>query len=608
MRKPPEPEEILALYRQRKAAEDPNLQRMREIQAVMNNDVVLPLTELESGEEAAVANLASQGMDQMARRIASVDPTNIFPPLRPKIEKSREQARDRLRIVNSWQYENDMRILRGRRGRQFLAYACAPVVLKPNREKGIPCWYVRNPLWTFPAECEFNDYLPRDCIFVQQHTYGWLESRYPEQMAAIQKPFNWNGAEPNMEAVFDCLEYLSDDWCCLTVIAPESDERFSPWHSSYGTDAEHLVPPVPNLAGMPLTVVPGSISLDKQKGHFDGIIGMYQAQAALMAISLIAQRRSVWPREWAVSNPGEQVEVVTVPNPAAGIPGQLRGGKIETQTLDPSFHADALQDRLEYAQRMTASLPAEFGGMSPTNVRTGARGAQVMGTAIDFTISEAQDVFAKTMRHENEVAMAIDCGYFNTKKTYFIMTRGFAGTVDYKPDELWMKTKEVDFRKHLVEYPINGVDLQNLPVEGGQRVAMNTMSRRRFMEIDPVIPDALAEEQQIVREGVAAAFLSSIQTMAAMPEGPWQPIHLARLDKKLTEGKDLYTAVMELQEEVQGEQAQVPEDPAMTQPGLSMPGQGVEQASIEEPTVSMQNMSALLGQLGRTQQAQTSRT
>lgn len=595
MHRGPSAEDILHLYIERKAAQGPDIQRMREIQAVMNNEMALPLAELTEEERPAVANLASQGMDQMARRIASVDPANIFPVL-GNSKQARQDARDRTRIINSWQYENDLRIVRGQRGRQFLAYAACPVVIKPNLKKGIPCWYVRSPLWTFEAEHEFNDYLPANAIFVQRHTYSWLYKHYPDAVGRIRKPFNWNNAEPNGDETFDCLEYIDESYGCMVLIAPEENEMFAPSQASYGSDAEFLIEPYPNFAGMPLTCVPGSINLDKQKGHFDGIIGMYQAQAALMAISLVATRRSVWPREWAVSLPNEQVQVITIPDPAHGIPGEVRGGQIITQNLDPTFRADGLQDRLEHAARQTASLPAEFGGMSPTNIRTGARGAQVMGAAIDFTVAEAQDVFQKATRIENQIAIAIDKGYFGGPKKYFVMTRGFQGEVSYTPSELW-KTD-----KHIVEYPINGVDLQNLPVEGGQRVQMQTMSRRRFMEIDPVIPDAMAEEQQIVREGVRVAFLTSIQQLAANPEGPFQPIHLARLDEKLNKGMDLYEAVMELQEEIQKEQAQEAPTPAAAQPGLSMPGQGVEQPSPQGAQPSMEHMTALLSSLGAGQQ------
>lgn len=591
-------EDIWQLYLARRAAMGEDIQRMMEIQSLMNYEMVLPLPELTEEEKPAVANLAEQGMSQMARRVASVDPVVIFPSLNPGTKNANEDALNRERLINSWHAENDLRILRAQRARRFLAYAACPTVIKPNMKKGIPCWYNRHPLQCLPAETEFNDYMPADCIFVQTHTYGWIRDHYPEQADRIKKPFNWDPSLDNSEIEFTVLEYMDEYTCAHVLIAPDVVDETPGYHGSYGTDAE-VLSAYENLAGVCLAITPGSINLDKQKGHFDGIIGMYQAQAVLMAMTIVAQRRTIWPREWLISNPHESARIQSIPDPAHGQPGVLQGGVLDHQQMDPSFRADQIQDRLEYAARQTAALPAEFGGMSPTNVRTGRRGAQVMANTIDFTISEAQDVFAKSTRHENEVAIAIDRAYFNTPRKYFAMTRAYQGTVSYEPEKLWKSDK------HIVEYPINGVDLDQLPVVGGQRIAMNTMSRRRFMEIDPVIPDARAELQQITREGVFVAFLSSIQQMASMPEGPYQPIHLARLDKKLANNMELYEAVEELQREIQEEQAAMAPTPAEAQPGLSMPGQGVEQpTSIPEQGPSLTNLTQMLSSLGQVETAQ----
>lgn len=586
-------EDIWQLYLSRRAALGEDIQRMMEIQAVMNYEMALPLPELTQEEKPAVANLARQGSDQMARRVASVDPSVYFPSLNPAAKSANADAMNRERIINSWHYENDLRIIRAQRGRRFLAYASCPVVLKPNMKKGIPCWYNRHPLTCFPAETEFNDYTPSDCIFTQQHTYQWLKERYSDQVDNIRKPFNWDPDMDNSATKFTVLEYIDEHVCAQILIAPDESEETPGHYGSYGSNAEILTQAA-NLAGVCLAVTPGSINLDKQLGHFDGIVGMYQAQAALMALTIVAQRRTVWPREWLVSNPNETARVDTVPDPSSGQPGVLQGGTLVTQQVDPSHRADQIQGLLEHAQRQTASLPSEFGGMSPTNVRTGRRGSQIMGATIDFTISEAQDVFAKTTRHEDEIAIEIDKAYFNHRRSYTILTKGFSGTVRYQPEKLWIT------KKHLVEYPVAGVDLDQLPVVAGQRIAMNTMSRERFMEIDPMIPDARAEMKKIAREGVFVAFLSQIQTLAGTPEGPYQPVHLARLDEKLANDMDLYEAVMELQAEIQEEQASVAPDPAAAQPGLSMPGQGVEQpTSIPEVGPSLQNLTGLLSQLGQ---------
>lgn len=589
-------EDIWQLYQARRAALGPDIQRMMEIQAVMNYEMALPLPELQADEKPAVANLAQQGNSQMARRVASVDPVVVFPSLRPGFKHADEDALNRERLINSWHYENDSRILRAQRARRFLAYASCPVVIKPNVHTGIPCWYVRHPLNTFPAETEFNDYLPKDCIFTQQHTYGWLRDHYPEQASSVKKPFNWDPTLDNSEIQFTVLEYIDEYVCAHILIAPDTVDETPAYNGSVGTNAE-VLSVYPNLAGVCLAVTPGSINLDKQLGHFDGIIGMYQAQAALMALTIVGQRRTVWPREYLVSNPNETARVVSIPDPASGRPGVVQGGSLSVQGLDVSHRADQIQGLLEHAQRQTASLPSEFGGMSPTNVRTGKRGGQIMGATIDFTISEAQDVFAKSTRLENMVAMEVDKAYFNVpKRKVFIMTEGFSGHVTYTPSELW------ENGKHMVKYPVQGVDLDQLPVVAGQRIAMNTMSRRTFMAMDPMIPgDGREELRQMEREAVAAAFIAQIQQLASLPEGPYQPVHLARLDKMLAEGDmDLYEAIIKLQEEIQQEQAEVAPDPAAAQPGLSMPGQGVEQpASIPEQGPSMGNLTQLLGSLGK---------
>jgi hypothetical protein len=600
------PDEIAELYYLRRTNQGEDIERIRTMKAILEGEIVLPLPEIGQNEKPAVANLMQQGMAQLSRRIASVEPSMYFPTVDPDDDESVNRAQDRLRVMGAWHKDNKMKRRLGKRGRYFLAYASAPVVIKPRADKRIPRWIVKDPFGTFPAEDCYEDYLPPDCIFLTTHTYGALKKIYDyDLLHSVQLPSSWDYENDvaNDEVKFEVLEYIDDVEDHLVLLGHDASDGYP----SMGAGAVTLLH-APNLTSMPLAVVPGSINLDKQLGHFDGIVGMYQTQAALMALTVIAQRRAVWPREWAVANPGESFEVVSVPDPAMGQPGEIRGGRLESQTLDPSFRALEMMDRMEYGMRQGAGLPPEFGGASGTNIRTGRRGAQVMGASIDFTIAEAQDIFADSLVEENKIAMAIDKAYFKGSKRYLIATRSFSGTVKYAPSKLWENDA------HVVDYPIAGTDLANLPIEGGQRVAMQTMSREKFMEIDPVITDPKAEMQRIQREGIGAAFLTSVQTMAADPAGPYQPIHLARLDEKLASGLELYEAVKQLQEEIQKEQAkaaaeaqQPATDPSM-QPGLSMPGQGVEAPpAIPEGQPSMQNLTALLGQLGTAQTAQAYR-
>lgn len=599
-------DQVCELFYFRKRNMGVDIDRMREVKAVMEGEIFLPLPELSQDEKPATANLAQQGMNQMARRIASVEPTFYFPSMNPGNDEADRRAADRHRIVTGWRADNKMKRRLGKRSRHFLAYACAPVVIKPDKQRRIPRWMVKDPLHTYPGEDVFDDCTPPDCIFESTHTYKALLDQwgYNEQaMAAIRavsKPNTWNydNDYENHDCKFTVIEWIDDAEDHLVLLGKTEEGNVPITH---GSPAETLMK-ADNLADRPLVIVPGSINLDAQLGHFDGIIGMYQTQAALMALTIVAQRRAVWPREWLNANPGEQPEIVSIPDPYSGTPGEVRGGRLETNNMDPSFRSLELMDRLAEAQRQTASLPPEFGGQSGNNIRTGRRGAQVMGASIDFTIAEAQDIFSDSMMEETKVAIAIDKGYFNRKKVYHIASRGYSGKVEYTAKQVW----ETDV--HIVDYPIAGTDLQNLPIEGGQRVAMGTLSQRSFMNMDPVVKDVDSEVQQIQREGVQTAFLTSIQTLAAAPDGPYQPIHLARLDEKLAEGMELYKAIAELQGEIQKEQAEQAPDPAAAQPGLSPPGQGVEQPpSIPEGEPSMQNLTGLLGQLGTAQTARAYR-
>lgn len=592
---------IYYLYTSRKMSYGADFERMREVQAIMDGEIVVPLPELSKNEQSSVANLALRGMTQLAQRTASINPTLAFPSTRPGIAIRDTYARNRLRVMTGWHHATRMRRVLGKRARFLLAYGCSPILVKPNINTGLPCWYPQDPLHTFPSERADDDFIPYDCILETTHTYRWLLDNYPEQVRLVSKPSGWDYDDEtaNYDARFTILEYIDAHEDILILCGSEPDADPYSLNAPLQPPTHAILNATPNLTSRPLVITAGAINLSKPRGHFDGMIGMYLTQAAMMAMTITAQRRAIWPREWLVARPNESPQVITVPDPASGRPGELQGGDLTTQTIDPSYRALEVMDRLEYAQRQEAGLPAEFGGMSSTNIRTGRRGAQVLGNSIDFTISEAQDIFADSITEENKTAIAIDRTYFNYRKLFSFATRSYNGTVDYTPSDTW----ETD--EHIVDYPLAGTDLQNLPIEGGQRVAMNTLSREGFMEIDPLIRDPQSELQRITREGIGVAFLSSIQQLAAMPEGPYQPIHLARLDEKLARGMQLYEAVKELQSEIQEEQAAAAPTPPQEQPGLSPPGQGVEQQpSIPETDTSMGNMASLLSTLGTTQQAQ----
>lgn len=606
---PKDPEEIAALYLDWKRAYGTDIERMRVMRTLMNNEMPIPLPELSQDERNTVANLALSGMDQLARRMASVMPTSYWPNFDPGAHHGDRRARDKPRVMQGWHESNSLKIKMGKRGRYFLAYATSAVMIRPDTKTGIPRWQCYSPLDTFLPKSQFDDYLPRQSIFTSTYSYGDLLTRFARDLVnAVSKPPGWDYENDynNYDVEFEVLEYVDENEYSMILMGatPPYMHSGTSTYQSYEKAPAARLTYAENLTGRNLVVCPGRITLDAQLGHFDGIVGMYQTQAALMALTVIAQRRSVWPAEWVTGFPNdpEEPEIVQVPDAYKGIPGQINHGTIEKSQMDPAFRALEIMDRQAEGMRAEAGIPSEFGGQSSTNIRTGRRGAQVMSAAVDFTIAEAQDIFAKSMKEENKIAIAIDKAYFNQKKTFFIETSGYVGKVEYTPSDLW------DHDAHVVEYPFAGVDLQNLVIEGVQRVASGVMSRERFIEIDPAIPDAKAEIQRLHRQAVQDAFISGLQSLAANPEGPMQLPHLARLDEKLAQGKELYEAMIELQTEVQNEQATVAPDPALAQPGLAMPGQGVEQPeALPEVDQSMNRMTQLLSQASTAQVAQRHR-
>jgi hypothetical protein len=255
---------------------------------------------------------------------------------------------------------------------------------------------------------------------------------------------------------------------------------------------------------------------------------------------------------------------------------------------------------IDNAQRQTASLPAEFGGQSSSTVQTGRRGGQILSAAIDFTIEEANNIFAESLYEEDKRAIAIDKAYFNTQKTYHVITRGFQGKIAYKPTKLW----ESD--EHVVDYPFAGVDLQNLPVEGGQRVAQETMSQETFMEMDPAIADVPGEMQRIWVQKTRRAWFASFEVQASQPESPYRPTDIAQIIKYMRSGMTPEDALEKYEKELQALQAQgAPPGTPEAQPGLSSPGApGEVPPTIPEAEPSLQNMQGLLSRMATTQTAQ----
>jgi hypothetical protein len=342
---------------------------------------------------------------------------------------------------------------------------------------------------------------------------------------------------------------------------------------------------------MPLVIVPQRITLDKPHGQFDGLLGMYYTRARLQALTEIAIERGIFPDEYLVARPGENPEIIQIADGKTGQLGVVKGGDIQIQQSNPGYKTDTALDRLERQERLEGAIPAEFGGESGTNIRTGRRGDSVLAATVDFRVQEAQEIFASSMIEEDKVAIAIEKAYWGANAKSFFMPGMGGGIKDYTPNKLW----ETDF--HYVAYSAAGSDVNSLIVGLGQRLGTGLMSKESAREADPLISDPELEKDRLVAEGIEAALLSSIQAQAADPNGPYQPDDLAYIASQVQSNKmNLSQAIMAAQKRAQARQAeQAPAGSPETMPGLAMPGMGAEQPIGGGGPASLES---LLGGLG----------
>ncbi len=583
-------DEIVSLYTSRSRTNDSAKSRMRTLRDYYNGDVIVPLPELDTDEQSAVANLLSQGLDQTAMRIASTSPDIYCPPSDPSKKRSRDNATKRRKALFGWWENSRMDLQLAKRARHLIGYATTVTQLRFNNKTGAPEWHLRDPLTTYPATLlNVDDLRPRDVIFSYERSLGWVQKHYPE----AGRKFGGDGTATEDQPI-NLIEYIDDEEQVLIGMrAPVQTSMFVTPGNTENKSIIIELERVNNPLGQTPVVCAQRINLDSAQGQFDGILGMYQMQARLMALEVIAVQKGVFPDTWLVGRAGETPQIV---NPADGLTGEvgvIRGGDLKDMSLQPGYMTNPAIDRLERAQRLTAGIPQEFGGESTSNIRTGRRGDAVLSAVVDFTVQEAQRIMARSLEEENRLALDMAKRYAGgRKRSFYVSTKNAKGRVDYVPNENFESTDNV------VSYSHPGADINNLVIGGGQRVGMGTMSKRSFMAIDPLVDDPEFEHDTVIGEQLEQALLASVQQQAS--QGAIPPADLARImDLVMHDQMELAGAVEKVQREAQERQAELVDAMAPeAQPGLAMPGMGAEAAvAVEEPVAPEPNLEELLGAL-----------
>lgn len=618
-------DEIVALMHARRGGMGRMLQAMREVRDTYNAEMAVPLPEMSDGERNATANLLRQGLDGNAQRISSTMPDVYFPAGRAT-KKAQVEARQRRQAVLGWWEMTDMNLVLARRARHLVGYGCSPIVIRPDTKRGICRWDVQDPMAAYPAPPAYlDDMLPTDCVFTFMRSWKWLRSNYGPQVSTLTGSRGCGDDE-----TFECVEYFDDQVHVLGVIGRQS-QRGSPvtgrqagaWRDTRGgrdglqrnivvggdggggyscVELERNANPL----GRCPVVVPGRVTLERVQGQLDGMIGKYITQARLQALELIAIEEGIWPKTWLVARQNEVPKVIRLANGRRGQMGLVTGGEIQVIQQNPGYKTGEAIDRLAEAQRQEGSVPASFTGQVPTNVRTGRQSDFVLSAQIDFNIQESQLVLAKSVQHEDEIAIAGNKAWFGgAKKSFYVDWRGAKGPVTYEPNELFPAGAD----QHRVRYAMAGADLNAQVVRVGQKVGLELASRQWGREMDPEIEDPEGEHDRVTFEALEKSILVEL----AQP-GSMSVVDKARIMQSVVSDRlELAESIIEVHEEAQRKQATegppgtetgpVPPGSPEAQPGIAPPGMGEEAGTIPAPGPSLDHLSQLLGGLGRTRSA-----
>lgn len=589
-------EQIIDLYKARAKYYSGLQSKMRLIQSIYNGTMEVPLPDLEESSMPFAPNLMAAGIDQMAGRITSTNPQIFFASGKPGVRKYDREASNAERALSGWWQQDRLPLKMRQRGRHMIAYGMTPCVIRWDWKNNRPTWHTRHPLEALPSTDVIpGSVSPTDVIFAYRRSVSWMRSMgYGQQVVQLTNDYD---TAPDTSILM--LEYIDIYGTQLIAAGYQTADPYMPISllESDGTTLKGvLLESIPNPIDLVPATVPMRITLDGAQGQFDNMIGMYYQQAKLMALEVIAVEKGIFPDTYLVSRPGEVGRFLDGPHDGrTGMVNIVAGGDIREVQSQPGYLTNPTIDRLERNQRVTAGIPAEFGGESSSNIRTGRRGDAVLSAVIDYPVAEAQENFAYTLQEENKIGMELAKAYAGDRKTtIFVGTGNAARPVTYTPNETFEHTE------HVVSYPATGSDLNQLIIGIGQRVGLGIMSKQTAASLDPYVDNPEVEKDQIVAEGLEQALVAGLQQQAASGQIP--PLVVSKVMKLVRDDKmELAEAFNKVTEDAMKEQEnQMPDESldAMTAPA-TLAAMAGPQAAVQGPNPSQANLGALLSTLRR---------
>lgn len=365
-------EDILRLHAARRARYEGAHAQMNAIHATYHGEMKVDLPEAEGVKEPPVPNLLQQGVDQLAGRVTSTVPQiQVLPRSEKRVDSRRAMTAER--VHNAWWALDDIPRKLKRRARHLLAYGLTTAVVSWDFNENRPRYEVRTPLSTFPdPDIEPESPHMGSVIHTYSRSVRWLRANgYSVNLIDVDGV----GEDLPEEQLMTVLDYHDENVRLLVLCGRD---RYT------GEERGSLMRAWDHNLGVTPATVGVRAGLDRLAGQFDQMLSMYQTQAHLMALEILAVQRGVFPDTWLIGRPNEVPRIIDGPHDGrSGKVNIATGGDLRTEQIQPGYLTQQTIDRIERNSRVTGRLPAEFGGEAASNVRTGRRGDALLSATIN---------------------------------------------------------------------------------------------------------------------------------------------------------------------------------------------------------------------------------
>lgn len=598
-------EAVRHTVRTRIDADHRRIQDMIDVRDRYDGDWVVPIPDIEGKDDlpAPVPYLMADAIDQTSMRAGSVMPFVEFPAVARSDGRTPENNRDyaairRRAAYARWDY-SAVDLLLYRSFRHLTGYGSNALGVVPDFADKRARYVARDPLTAYPEPRDPEDVRPpKNAAFVYGKSRSWLIEQYPESRFLLDKFTPPSGTDDTWEV----FEWVDAEEIIVGILGPRHPELYRAGYPA--GNAPTLNMPLrrwENRAGICTYYVPFRVTLSKVMSQVAKMVPLSDLWAKLMALDVVAAEKAIFTDKYALGIEGRTPAIVS----GDGTWSDGRTGQINVlenvKSLGalndgPGPAAQPVIDRLERAIRINTGAIPQFGGETPGSLRTGRAIDALSSFAIDPRIQELHTIMRYALKATNEIAMAVEEGYWPSKKFYvFSGWQTDRGVVEYVPSKHFQTAE--GGRNNAVTYAIAGADLGQTNVAVGQLVGSGLMSKGTGRRLHPLIPDSDLEDQAIDAERLKDAIMVGYAQQTA--GGQVTLANAAKTAQRLRDGEDSLDAVVAADEDAREEQRRQMEEAAAAQgaggegapppvgPGGLQPASPAEQAAAATTAAPM---------------------